>query len=377
MPERRSVFMLCNFGIDYHPPVWNAARILCESGYDVDLFSGRLSFQPFTHSRLRIHTPKGDLPIHRLMFWTKTACALVCQRPDVVHVHNYAMLSSPVTALAHGLHLPIVYQAHELHEEGVSVRAIHWARKIICPEPNRARIIKERFNLSELPVVVPNSRFPVPLQRTNILRQAFEARGGRAEILMIYQGIIAQRRHIKELILAMQDVISKVGLVIFGKTCENNPYVKRCDELVVRLGLGERVVRLPQVDLETILQYTASADVGVLFYRKTTPNNRYCAPNKLYEYMMTGLPMVGSDVEGLRPYLGDLDLGELVDSSDPASIAAGINRLVADSIRMADIRRRAQELFEQRFSYDIVGKRLVACFDEIIGENQAPGKGSA
>jgi len=49
-----------------------------------------------------------------------------------------------------------------------------------------------------------------------------------------------------------------------------------------------------------LLSYTSSADYGILFYEDTCLNHRYCSPNKIFEYLMAGLPVLTSNLYEIR-----------------------------------------------------------------------------
>ena len=59
-----------------------------------------------------------------------------------------------------------------------------------------------------------------------------------------------------------------------------------------------------------------------------TLNHRLATPNKLFEALAAGVPVVASDLPGMAPIVRELDAGVLVDPARPAAIAAGIRALL-------------------------------------------------
>ena len=113
-----------------------------------------------------------------------------------------------------------------------------------------------------------------------------------------------------------------------------------------RGGVADRVDVLPWQsprDLESLMQ---RIDVG-LAPLAITGRNRIGSPLKVLEYLSAGIPVVGSDLPGLRYLLGDGACGIVADDS-PASWAAAISRLLADSALAASLSTnsvaRAEEL---------------------------------
>ena len=68
-------------------------------------------------------------------------------------------------------------------------------------------------------------------------------------------------------------------------------------------------------DLFSILrQY----DIGFIFYPNDTVNNKFCAPNKFYDYVYSGLPIIGNNNYGLRQLVADNKIGCCTDDLSEA-----------------------------------------------------------
>ena len=94
---------------------------------------------------------------------------------------------------------------------------------------------------------------------------------------------------------------------------------------------GGRLHVLDAVPPDVLPEWVASADVGVMPIQASTLNHRLSSPNKLFESIATGLPVVVSDfTEMRRIVLDDPDgpLGAVCDPVDPASIAAAIRSIL-------------------------------------------------
>jgi glycosyltransferase involved in cell wall biosynthesis len=93
--------------------------------------------------------------------------------------------------------------------------------------------------------------------------------------------------------------------------------------------LDGRVHRLPWTPPDELRNVTASADVGVLLYSREGRNNIYAAPNKLYEYLFAGLPLVSSAFPGLQSLIEEGGYGACAEPEDAQSIAEAIKRAAA------------------------------------------------
>jgi glycosyltransferase involved in cell wall biosynthesis len=73
------------------------------------------------------------------------------------------------------------------------------------------------------------------------------------------------------------------------------------------------------------------ADVGLSLVLPVDVTHRLASPTKLFEYMMAGLPVIGSDVPEIREVVARWNCGLLVDAAKPHEIAAAIIRLAAET----------------------------------------------
>jgi glycosyltransferase involved in cell wall biosynthesis len=126
------------------------------------------------------------------------------------------------------------------------------------------------------------------------------------------------------------------------------------------------VLHLPYVQYDKLPSYTASAQVGLLFYRNTCRNNYYCAPNKLYEYMMMGLPVITCNYPGLVEFVEGQGIGICVDPEDPKAIAAAINRIAGDDALRKGMRERCLRLARERWNWECEFPRLEAAYAALL-----------
>ena len=74
---------------------------------------------------------------------------------------------------------------------------------------------------------------------------------------------------------------------------------------------------------------TSKAYMGCVFYQDN-PNNRVGIPNRLFEYMYCGIPVLAEDFPELRSIVEETQCGILVSSDKPHSIAAAAKKLLGD-----------------------------------------------
>jgi glycosyltransferase involved in cell wall biosynthesis len=111
-----------------------------------------------------------------------------------------------------------------------------------------------------------------------------------------------------------------------------------------------------------MMQYVASADLGVVIYRNINLNNYLCAPTKLYEFVMVGVPVVVSDFPELAAFLDEFPAGRTFDPEQPVSIAAAVNAFFrADEVEHLRC-KQALERARRIFTWEQEGQKLLHIF---------------
>src|SRR5215213_547355 len=277
------------------------------------------------------------LRAHRLLMFAGFVRAVRRERPDVVHAHDAAMLA-PGLAAARSVGARLVYDSHEL-ATGVPYRERLWALfvrvleravirrcdAVITVSDGIADRLVELHGLRRRPAVVRNvpdvTSAPPGEGRLRRVTGIGDAP------LVLHQGASARHRGCEQLVRAMASV-PDAELVFLGD--EGDPgYVDALARLARQCGLEERVHFVPSVPLEDLLSHTAEADVGVSLLEDVCENHRLALPNKLFEYVAAGVPVVGSRLPELRRLVEGRRIGWTADASDPVDIARALREALA------------------------------------------------
>ena len=81
-------------------------------------------------------------------------------------------------------------------------------------------------------------------------------------------------------------------------------------------------------------------------------------PNKLFEYVMAGIPVVGSDSPEIGRIVSEYRIGEVADAEDPAALAEAI-RTILDA---GDAYGPALERASERFNWDVERSTLLELY---------------
>lgn len=194
---------------------------------------------------------------------------------------------------------------------------------VVACEQNRAEIMQSWFHLDRQPLVVANkphnhpgkSRMPSTSDSTaEAIAKVAHSRA------LLYQGNISSDRSLAPVAAALSRMNdARWGLYLMGPIHGDAlSTVQRAYDQTVYLGN-----HTPPAHLEV----TSYAHIGIAYYDRSSLNNIFCAPNKIYEYAGFGIPVLANDVAGLRYTVGASKAGVSVDFRDPGAIVDGIQAI--------------------------------------------------
>ena len=135
-------------------------------------------------------------------------------------------------------------------------------------------------------------------------------------------------------------------------------------QAVIERGLAQAVTITGRVDFDQIGQYLRQARVGWVPWQAVTKNQKNI-PTKLFEYMAYGMPIVGSDLRSIRPFLKNGDNGYLVSSDKPADHATALVNLLQNTQTAAEMGRRGQAYVTRYYNWAAMEERLLHFYAEI------------
>lgn len=153
-----------------------------------------------------------------------------------------------------------------------------------------------------------------------------EATGLPADLpVLLYQGSIQEDRGIEPAIEAVA-IMPDVGMVVVGYGY-HRPFL---EQLVKNRGLDDRIKFFGPVPNRELLEYTASADIGLVNIVSSSLSYATSLPNKLFEYMMAGIPVIGSRGPDIARIVQETGVGEVAEATDPNEIVEATRRILSD-----------------------------------------------
>jgi glycosyltransferase involved in cell wall biosynthesis len=144
----------------------------------------------------------------------------------------------------------------------------------------------------------------------------------------------------------------------------DGPLQAALENRVATLELSEQVIFAGRVEHSAMPEWYRSADLFVL------PSEFDNSPNVVLEAMASGLPVVATDVGGLRQYLQHGVNGDLVRAGDSTALAEAIARYADDEDLSARIGRRNRDDVVAGFSWAQSARVLRSVYDRVIAREK-------
>jgi glycosyltransferase involved in cell wall biosynthesis len=90
-----------------------------------------------------------------------------------------------------------------------------------------------------------------------------------------------------------------------------------------------------------------------------------CLPNKLFEFLMAGVPVLTSPLDAVIDVVKTHHVGKILPSLAPADIGAAINAMLADPVALSSMHRNALDAAQHEFNWEKESPKLIHLYDEI------------
>ncbi|TDE96144.1 glycosyltransferase [Occultella glacieicola] len=290
---------------------------------------------------------------------------MAAETPDILHVHDIHLLSAGVRvkqrAARTGRAVRLIYDAHEyipgtvartvLEENALKAMEsdlIGDADAVITVSEPIAEALRDRYDLRRTPSVVLNSP-SLTVESTCAKDVRTESGIEPGTPLVVYSGVLNEKRGLPTVVQAL----SLLPEVHFAVVCVPDASHWRAALLMKaarKAGVSDRVHLIDPVAPEEILAYLRTADVGIHPLIAGLPNHEMALPNKLFDYLFAGLPIVVSDLKLMGAFVRENRIGTTFTASDHRDCARAI-REALENVKVYGGSARSEE-FTARFSWE-------------------------
>ena len=323
-------------------------------------------------------------PVRLASFTAFTVAAGVAgaleRKPDVVFAS-----STPLTIGIAGLatarlkRVPFVFEIRDLWpavpvqlgalRNKPAVQSAEWlerrlyegAERIVVLSEGAQQDLERRGVPSEKLALIPNAA-DLDVFRPGIVDEGFRARHGlEGRFVALYAGAMGRANGLDQLVDAADKLRgSRVTIVALGDGGERPQLERRVREL----GL-DKLLFLPPVAKEELAGIVGAADVTLTIFA-AYPVLETNSPNKFFDSLAAGKPVVVNLDGWLRRLVEENDAGVWVPAGDPAALAETLAELADDDARVERMGGNARALAEREFSRDLMAERLARTLEEAI-----------
>ena len=143
------------------------------------------------------------------------------------------------------------------------------------------------------------------------------------EKIVMYQGAINMSRGIDKMIEAFLH-IDNCQFWIAGDGPKKTEY----EQMVKDLNLTNRIYFLGNIPPKTLKTITPLAEIGMSMEEDLGLSYRYALPNKLFDFMQAGIPILGTNLPEIKKTIEEYKVGKVIDNHNPKHIAEKLQEIL-------------------------------------------------
>ncbi len=341
---------------------------LVEEGYDVKLVGRQLNnslpmdTRPYATKRMKLLFRKGPLFYAEYNF--RLFLFLLFSKVDLLYSNDLdTLLPNYLMSRLRGKEL--IYDSHEYYtgvpelEGRPFVKGI-WqkierfclpkVKKAITVNNSIAKLYKQEYGV-EMAVVrnVPQT-LVLKEQKT---REQLGLPVNKKLIILQGSGINVDRGG-EEAVQAMK-YLDDIVLLVLG----SGDVIETLKTMSQEGGLKGKVIFKGRLPFEEMMQYTRIADLGLTLDKDTNINYRYSLPNKLFDYIQAGIPVLASKLPEVETIIRQYGVGNFIPSHKPEDIAAKMKEMLSNPNQIAEWKQKSSKAAQQ-LCWDKEKHRLIS-----------------
>lgn len=249
---------------------------------------------------------------------------------DILHCNDLNTL--PISFIAKKIlrrKVKVIYDAHEYetevnHLKGLQKKLIKIEERILIKHVDQtitvsdaiAKEYKKLYPKIKTPKLVLNCPNYKTIKQQDLFRKRFNL--SEDVTIFLFQGNLSSGRGIELTIKAFREIEDKNNVIVFMGYGNLEDHIIKVSEEESNIFFHEAVSQ------NILLDYTSSADFGILFYENSCLNHYYCSPNKMFEYIMAEIPVVISNLYEMKKIINSYEVGVIAEENTPKGLIEAI-----------------------------------------------------
>jgi len=298
------------------------------------------------------------------MFWVMTR--LLRLRPDVIVASDFDTMM-PCIVASKTLGRPLIHDPHDFWADDLGPPIPSFIIRSVRRMEQLSTSFASGLIIADISRIAQYDRSRLPPRVVEIVNSPMKASflpGGKhrdlaekGEMIVLYAGQLGTHGGILELIGAVR-ANSGIKLVLVG-------YGRIESEVSEAISRRRNGVFLGRKSHEEVLSLTRDCDVVYAMYDPDVPNNRFASPNKLFEAMACGKPVLVNDNTRLADLVRAHNCGLVIPYGDEDSIRAALSSLRDNKNLRTQLGANGLKAYEKYYNWNIMEDRLRRFFDEI------------
>lgn len=353
------------------------ARTLAAQGYNVVLLV-HADFQIEKKYGVTVKgIPRPGNRFFRLLSIFRFARRCLEEKADAYHFHDLELLPLGVF-LKWITKKPVIYDCHENYPEAAYERAWYpdWFKPLLAGFIARVEpALAKRLDVVICVVPDQQQRFEDAGCKTILLRNLPRLEIFDAAIQkqlpkldrIIYVGgltIVRGAKLMVEIMAELKRTHPSTKLLLLGPF--NEPHVEQDVKTHIgKLGLSEQIEHVQFVPHREVADYIVQSKVGLIPWQVNKQMLRMVFPNKVFEYMACGIPLVASDLPSLQYILQKSGGGMLAKSNDAKSHARVIAELLDDEKKADKLGKKGRVFVKKKYNWEIEAAKLIELYNKL------------
>lgn len=213
---------------------------------------------------------------------------------------------------------------HYFKQKILAILEKKWAKKVdhfVVSGNLDAKYLKDYFHTNKPFTTIYNVPKYKECLKSNIISEKFPFI--KDKTILLYQGAVHYGRGI-EPILKFITKNKQFAFVVLGE----GHFFKKAKELAYKLNVLDRVVFVGSVPYEELHHWTCSAHIGINLIEPISFSYELALPNKMFEYIMAGLPQIASNLPAMREIINKYKVGACIQNFSEEEIANSIDEIL-------------------------------------------------